>query len=202
MPPFGEKPSCPYCGATLESRPTRKKKCPHCGSYMFVRGGEVVTDEEAAIRDWLDAVAEFAITREEFDRHREELSSRFGTRASVNDTAWGLLNALVGRVDGSTLPHVYWQMARLVSEEGKDPKPYLREAARQQLLSLRNSGARFSSGARFVQVFNCNDPWVCSGCRALEGKRWTFDEALLRMPIPDSCTEPSGCRCWYSELPE
>ena len=193
---FGEKPSCPYCRATLESRPKRKKKCPHCGSYMFVRGGEVVTDEEAAIRDWLDAVAEFAITREKFDRKREELSSRFGTRASVNDTAWGLLNALVGRVDDSTLQFVYWQMARLVSEEGKDPKRYLRQALQQQLLSLRRSGVGM------VDTSDCNDPFVCSACKALRGKRWTIEEALSKMPIPDSCTEPSGCRCGYCPLPD
>jgi hypothetical protein len=159
---------------------------------MFVRGGDVVTEDEAATRDWLAAVAQLGITRTEFDRHREELSSQFGTRASVTDIAWRLLNALVGRTgDEQRLAFIYWEMARLVSQEGKDSKPYLREASRHQLLSLRRSGARV------VQVSHANDPWVCSACRALHGKRWAIDEALSRMPIPDSCREPSGCRCHY-----
>ena len=29
--------SCPYCGATLAKRPSRKAKCPHCSTFVYVR---------------------------------------------------------------------------------------------------------------------------------------------------------------------
>jgi hypothetical protein len=195
---------CPYCSEVLETAPKRKKKCPHCGRFIFVRQGELFTEaslkdyeakqrEEAAISSWLSRLAQFGVTQQAFDRHRKALSKQFGFQAPVNDTVWRILNSLVrpsrSRQD---LKAIYLYMANLIIEEGKDPKPYLAEAARHELLDLKESGV-----VSKVKVSTCNDDSVCSACRKLEKKTFTINEALAKMPIPNACQNPSGCRCWY-----
>ena len=39
---------CPYCQRKLEKRPQRKSKCPLCGEMIFVRGGDLMREDEVA----------------------------------------------------------------------------------------------------------------------------------------------------------
>jgi len=114
----------------LQAKPTRKQECPHCNKFILVRNGELVTEEQATIIDWLIRLESFGVTQRDFDKHRDELSKQFGLQASVNDTLWRILNKLV--VDYARSPaaleQVYREMAGLVSSEGKDPTQYLVEA--------------------------------------------------------------------------
>lgn len=91
------KAVCPYCNFEFEERPSRKKKCPNCGNFIFVRQGRLLTQEEAEIDDWLKRVEYLGVTKKVFLEEQEILSQRFGMKASVNDTAWGILNKLVVR---------------------------------------------------------------------------------------------------------
>ncbi len=127
---FQRKPKCPNCNQALPVKPTRKQECPHCGRCIFVRNGQLVTEEQATIMDWLVHLELFGITRKDFDKHRQELSKQFGGQASVNDTLWRILNTLVVDYakDDAALEQVYREMAKLVSSEGKDPTQYLVEA--------------------------------------------------------------------------
>lgn len=95
-----------------------------------MRNGQLVTEEQATIMDWLVHLELFGITRKDFDKHRQELSKQFGGQASVNDTLWRILNTLVVDYakDDAALEQVYREMAKLVSSEGKDPTQYLVEA--------------------------------------------------------------------------
>lgn len=193
MPILGGKPTCPYCKRVLDTAPPRKKRCPHCGRYIVVRAGRLVTEDEAAITDWLSRVTDFGVSRRDFDRHREELSKQFGASASVNDTMWRMLNVLIGRAgDAATLRSVYLEMAALAAREGKDPKPYLAEGLKLELEEHRRQGVTT------VRVRNCNDNFVCPACQALYDKTWRIEAALSEMPIPTLCEAPSGCRCGYS----
>ena len=124
------KPKCPNCRQTLQSHPKRKQNCPQCGKPILVRGGELVTLEEASIRDWLLHLERFEIKRNDFDNYRSQLSNKFGKQASVIDTVWSILNHLIVTYGKNLnmLEQVYQEMASLVSSEGKDPTQYLIEA--------------------------------------------------------------------------
>ena len=37
---------CPYCQRKLEKRPQRKSKCPHCGEVIYVRGDDLMREDE------------------------------------------------------------------------------------------------------------------------------------------------------------
>lgn len=137
------KPKCPTCRSALQAKPTRKQDCPHCGKCILVRNGELVTEEQATIMDWLVPLESFGVTRNDFHRHRNELSKQFGFQASVKDTLWRILNNLVldyARTGGSS-ELVYREMARLVSSEGKDPTPHLVEAEKERRRHERTSAA-------------------------------------------------------------
>jgi len=193
MPVFGGKPTCPYCKRVLETAPTRKTRCAHCARYILVRAGRLVTEDEATTTDWLARAGHLGVSRRDFDRHREELSKKFGTHATVNDTIWRILNVLIGRAgDAATLRFVYSEMAALAATEGKDPKPYLAEGLKLELEEHRRQGVTS------VRVRSCNDNFVCAACQVLYDKTWRIEAALSEMPIPALCEAPSGCRCGYS----
>jgi hypothetical protein len=194
MKPEPEPAPCPYCGVILEPRPKRKKKCPHCAQYVFVRRGTLLTKEEAAIDDWLKQVDHLHVTRKAFDRQRQKLGEQFGSTPSVNDTAWRILNnLLMTRQRHHDQQLIYLEMARIVRAEGKrDFRPYLAEAAKHELLELKEGGF-FDR----VTVTTCNDEHVCRACRALTRETFTIDEALATLPVPNNCQSEEGCRCGY-----
>ncbi len=113
---FQNKIRCPNCGQTLETKPTKKQDCPHCGKSILVRGGELVTEEEAKIRDWLLRLEWFEIRRDDFNNYRSQLSKKFGTQAGVNDTIWSIFNHLIIKYGKNLnmLYRVYQEMASLV----------------------------------------------------------------------------------------
>jgi hypothetical protein len=184
---------CPYCKSALDVKPSRKKKCPNCGEYIYVRKGKLVTEEDAKIGDWLERVSHFRITKKTFLEHRESLSKQFKQEASINDTAWRILNLLIRENKSHfDIKLIYLEMAHIVSLEGKNPKPYLAEAAKQELLELK------AEGAKKVKISTLNDYSTCKACSKLEGKVYTIDQALFSLPIPNLCENVSGCRCSYS----
>lgn len=127
---FQRKPKCPNCNSVLREKPTRKQECPYCNKFIFVRKGELFTEEQATISDWLGSLEYFGITPKDFDEQRSELSKKFGVQASVNDTLWRILNNLIITYANNqvALEQIYREMAKLVSSEGKDPTQYLVEA--------------------------------------------------------------------------
>jgi DNA-directed RNA polymerase subunit RPC12/RpoP len=78
MHPVDEQPKCPNCNAILEGKPSRKQECPYCHRLILVRDRRLVTEEQAAIMDWLFRLEGYGVTRGDFDRHRDELSIEFG----------------------------------------------------------------------------------------------------------------------------
>jgi hypothetical protein len=127
---FLRKTKCPNCNSVLQEKPTRKRECPYCNKIIFVRNGELVTEEQAVILDWLGTLEHFGITRSDFDEQRSELSKNFGVQASVNDTLWRIFNNLIISYSSNevALEQIYREMAKLISREGKDPTQYLVEA--------------------------------------------------------------------------
>jgi len=150
---FQRKSKCPTCNSELIDKQTRKQKCPHCGNEILVRSGKLLTEDEALTLDWLVRLEGFGVTRYTFVQSRDRLTDKFGKRASINDTIWGILNQLVGKygADNSALEQIYRNMSSLVASEGKDPTPYLAEAEKarqrqiQETQSISTSLEEFSS---------------------------------------------------------
>jgi hypothetical protein len=188
---------CPYCNQVLTPPPKWGKKCPFCGQQFMIRQGEPVTLEEAKFRDGLLLLEEYGVTRKDFDRHRADLTKQFGFKASVDDTVWRILNSLIAKErDIQILRRIYFEMGRLVSQEGKNPRPYFAEAHKLELLRLKRDGVKT------VRIVGCgrrvDDQHACSACKALWGKRFAIDEAMSLLPIPNKCESPDGlCRCEY-----
>jgi hypothetical protein len=188
----------------LAEKPTRKKRCPHCSRYIYVRQGELLTEEQALDRDlvcrWLDVVERYGGSERVFAEERKKLSKQFGAEASANDTLWRMLNALASRQrDPSDLEQFYLPMGDFVKDEGKDPAPYIRQAMtlKQDIIRKQLLGHKRDSGGRSqVRVMTCNDDHVCDACRAASRHTYEIDTFLKQMPIPGSCTSPGGCRCW------
>lgn len=64
---------------------------------------------------------------------------------------------------------------------------------RANLLGLRKQGM-----VKRVKVLSSRDNRTCQECASLDGKVFTIDEALEKMPLPDWCNSAEGrCRCVY-----
>jgi hypothetical protein len=186
---------CPYCNQILSQKPTRKKKCPNCGNPIFVRGGQLLTEEQATIKDWLTRLENLGLTEKVYHSHEDALRKQWGFKPKINDVIWRFLNSRLSiPSDYFTNKIIFLEMARLVLNEGKDPKQYLAEAAKQELLEIK------ASQVKQVSVYTVNDNFVCSECRKLEKETFTVESALINLPIPKNCTNQDGCRCSYRPI--
>jgi len=177
--------TCPYCGFKLKKIPKRKKKCPSCGKYIFVSKGKLFTEDEKDIRDWLSSVEYLRITREMFNDSREKLCLEFGMVASVNDTAWRILNTIITHKEYyQDRGQIYWAMADILRLEGKSTKEVVSEAHRVNLLRWKETGY-----IKYVTWHTCNDDHVCPVCKERAGKKFSIDEVENLIPAHE------GCRC-------
>lgn len=195
---------CPYCAKELAEKPARKKRCPHCSQYIYVRQGKPLTEKQALENDlerrWLGILERFGVNERMLADERKNLSKQLKAEASMNDTLWRVLNALVPKQhDPVDLEQLYLLMGDFVKDEGKDPDPFIRQAMvvkqdsiRKQLLGHK----RESSDRLYVRVMTANDDYVCDACRGVAKRTYEIDIFLKQMPIPSSCTSPRGCRCW------
>ena len=137
---FQRNPKCPTCNNALKEKPKCKERCPHCNNFILVRDGQLVTEEQAFISEWLTRLEYFGITLDNFNQTRNQLSKQFGVLASVNDTVWRILNELIIKhgTDNVSLEQIYREMSSLVSREGRDPTSYLLEAEKVRKKRVRN----------------------------------------------------------------
>lgn len=201
------KPRCPYCAAELEKAPTRKTKCPFCAQYIYVRRGKPLTeqeaqqaDEDAKIDRWIVSLETLGASRKMFDDTRKRLSKSYGFEAPPRDAVWGVMNALVSKQrDLRDLERLYFLMGVFVSEEGKDPKPFIDEAMKVKETAIRQEATRYKKDRLYstgrITIKTCNDEHVCKACRKAASHTYTVDEFLKKMPIPTVCESPNGCRC-------
>lgn len=192
-------PKCPYCQQSLEKKPARRTACPKCGNFIYVRQGELVTEEESKIRDELIRLESLlGVTRKEFDEVSEKLSKQFKTKAPINDVIWKILNKRMESLDIHVRIRALWEMARIAGREGRNTKPYLAHAHQIQLKEWQREG--------FTEVVIMNsgrwtDEHTCPKCRELHNTKYSIASALIEMPIPNNC-ERDYCRCSYEPVYE
>lgn len=207
------EPMCPYCKATLEKFPIRKTKCSNCKKSIFVRRlndskfKTLITEEQAQEidiereKDYLKYrgfhdLEKFGVTKDEFIKRKEEHYLKYGIENNNNDVVWSLFNELLiknaNKVD--KLRMIYYTMAVLLHQEGKDNFKLLQLNAKATLDSFQLSNLEFK-----VQIVGCSDS--CEACKKLNGKIISMEEAYL-LPIPcRECTHRIGfCRCFYCSI--
>lgn len=186
-----EKISCPYCKAAFRERIEPQIHCPKCGNTILARKGNLLTEEEAKIEDWVKSVEHLGVTVSYFKEQWKAQRKETGQPPELNDVAWRILNNLLltRRRDKSA---VYLEMAHIARSEGKNPNQFLAEANREILLSYQSDPSITK-----VKVQHVRDRLVCPNCLALQGQEWTIEDALANPPIPGACTNEIGCRCYY-----
>lgn len=206
--------SCPY-GEVKLLKPKGTKKCKQCGQKIhriYFPDEEkllFVTSEEAGkirerkkeasfLKRWYGRLkGEFGAADKDIEAQRKRLakSGDFNER----DVIWGVFNVLIQRSssDFQQLRMIYYSMAIFLNEEGKDFSNALQAAAKMRLMEYKHSG--------FVKnVTISSGGGGCESCAKLDGKKFSVDEALRSMPIPNkNCTfvlhdgRKGFCRCMY-----
>jgi len=170
-----QKAECPNCYKSLDTKPIRNQDCPHCGKPILIRNGELLTEEDSKIEDWLLRLEGLGVTRNDFDNNRDQLSKKFGKQASINDTIWSILNQLIMKYGKNLnmLEQIYREMASMVSSEGRDPTQYLMEAEK-----VRNR--RLPESKSEKEVFLGHDELAYIRGLRKEGKLEKAEELLYK----------------------
>jgi len=198
-------PNCPYCGAELEKKPKRKQKCQACGKDMYVRtvpGTKtrlLLTEEQKFDKECIQFFSSYGITQEDYQNFKEETKSPF-----PRDIVWGLFNQTVHRLikenDYQRLGSIYYSMALFLNEEGKSPFELLKQSRRMELIFMKQSYVKK------VMISDCGDD-SCLECQKMNGKKYSIEEAIEKMPIPNkNCSTIMGkgkypfcCCMWVPE---
>jgi len=150
---------------------------------IVVRSGDLFTEEQVEVSDWLMRLESFGISRKKFDAERDKLSRQFGQPASVNDTVWRFLNILL--VDHSGDPGKQKEILRLqstlLSNEGKDPTRVLVEAEKAR----NRQDPEFRATPPSKQVFLGHDELAYVRRLRADGKLDKAEALLLKAsPTP------------------
>jgi|GEM_PF-4626003 len=79
---------------------------------------------------WLDILYKFGFDNSDWEEVSEDLTRRFGERASLNDIAWSLFNkAIVNSGNSRSLYDLYNHMADFLEDEGREGSERLRSLA-------------------------------------------------------------------------
>lgn len=218
---------CPYCGEELMKFPSRKTKCPYCGKFIYVRT-KPATNQRILIRDdqieqieqeWQSylSVRDFrdyikSQYGSDFDKRysnfKNELNEKFTSKPSEADIVWGLSNLLLSEFmkkgDWHEMKMIYFNQAKFLYDDGKDFLRILQQVARCELMDHKKQGF-----VKEVEIVTCGEN-SCSSCRKLSGKKFTIEQALKQMPIPEKdCTheinlksKKGWCRCCYAPVVE
>ncbi len=198
--PVDKKPStCPYCSSVFEKSPSRKAKCPSCSKFVFVRKGKLLTEEQKCVYDWIKKLEPFGVSKNVYEKHREDLQQQFNGLPRVNDVVWRILNSLTTtRKDLNELVFIYEEMAHLVKDEGKDATTYFAQVKKLQDRLNRQSLKKMKDIEEMitgVEILAVIDSHTCEYCRAMHGRKFSLEEAIKEMPVPGKCSSLSRCRC-------
>ncbi len=182
---------CPYCKNLLIKFPSRKTKCPKCKKSVFVRRlndskfKTLITEEHAKKieieREKEDLeyrgfhnLENFGVTKEEFIKRKYEHYLKYGIENNNNDVVWSIFNELLikNATDVDKLQTIYYSMAVLLQQEGKDNFKLLQLSAKARLDSFQPCEFELK-----VKILGCSDS--CEACNKLNGKIISIEEAYL-----------------------
>jgi predicted RNA-binding Zn-ribbon protein involved in translation (DUF1610 family) len=204
---------CPYCGIVIEKDPTRKFKCPSCKGEIFLKGENGIVrllskdDYELQLKKlkakqeenmYLKFFQNYLLTEKQLLKRKEEWFQKFGDKASYSDLTWSVANDLLDSYaklnEFHDMKMIYFQMALLEKKNNREFFHLLQESTKMELLEYKKN----RDVIKKVEILSAGED-SCEICNKLNGKRFTIDDALEKMPIPTpDCTNEIGyCRCLY-----
>ncbi len=203
--------TCPYCGFLFEKEIERNRKCSECKNKIVVRKDNgkpsLFTEEQAAAFDvkkqkqrtrkaYIKHLQAIGGSEKEFSQREKLLGKKFKKHPSFGDVFWSLSNEYLENAMKKNYyeaaKSIYWHQARVLYDlEKRDPYLPLRESNKMQLMGMK----RASSSSRFIlEVCGRGD---CDTASEINGERFTIDEALEKMPIPQKDCKRGFCDCMY-----
>lgn len=175
---FKKQIRCPYCQKALEKKPSRKTKCPHCEKPIYVRDGNLLTEEEKVKHDDLEM---FRFTEDEYKMKQSGLLKKWGFIPSHSDTIWALANEkILEYLDKKAryeLTNLYLATAKYLHRGGKDFIELFKESMKCYLLEYKKMDVEK------VEIITCGV--ASSSCSIYSGKILPLNEAIITMPIPN-----------------
>lgn len=207
-----EEPAfCPYCKVQLDITPKQKKKCPHCGQMIYVksRHGEtvklLVTEAE---KEEMDAEKELHYLENNYLRELEDQElidkSKYLAQKDewlkthpykqIKDFIWSQFNELLTKnaKKPDNLKSLYFIMGLFLIDEGKESYDMFKQVYNIDLKQYKKDN--------YVShvVINSDDDG-CEQCKAMNGKKYTIDEALKLqvLPVKNCSNEELKYRCCF-----
>lgn len=208
-------PACPNCGVILEKTPTRTRKCPDCGEKIVIRTDRKTKEKfllTEAQADQFDAQRAVEVARNKTIRHAEAiglseddfrhaeagLASDWGFDPSPGDVFWRLANqqtqvAMVS-ADWHQLSMIYLTMGLHLHDEGRDHTRLRHQSNDAKVRDYQATNTEYGIGHGVQALANA----CCDACRKLDGRVFSFEEALSSSPLPpDDCTR-DWCNCGWN----
>ena len=219
---------CPYCNEILKEPPKTKKKCPSCKMPVYfkvtpytnekyylteqkAKKMEELQDRYRIEERFYNRFKEYGLKEKHFKKRREE----YDKKAKGNYSAFAFLNSIFNELilghsmknDFYTVRNIYYTMAYFLYEFNVDRGHnhnifhYLYESKKMELYNYK-SQEKQSGHKMKVQIMTFGKGYACNKCHEHEGKKFTIDEALEKMPIPVKDCEKGFCYCSYLEILE
>lgn len=190
------RPTCPYCGQALESKPASYSPCPHCRKTILVRTNQdlfdttLLTREQSDEFDRIEATIRilkpFEIRARDYVAFKRSLGEKMELEREPTDEeiVWQLFHEAARRIpatDKARLADLFELQARFVHAQGKDHWPLQQKAARFRLQAMQ------AAGVAHVRLQGLPD--VCLPSRRLHGQVLPISEAMTQLPLPcGDCT--------------
>jgi hypothetical protein len=180
------KKTCPYCDMIFKKIPGNESTCPNCSNLIYV-----VYDRN--IRDRICVTKERA---KELSEARDRLNA-IVKEEKLNKLITGIREAK----DNGSSKSAYFALALYYFNEKQDFFEYLVQSKKFELLSIMELS---HLGINEIKI-SC--PGGCESCLDYYSKRFSIEEAIKAMPIPNpNCTHNKEdrlhgwCRCWYEPI--
>lgn len=219
-----DKILCPYCNMVLEEPPKTKKKCPFCKNPVYFKK-DPYTNKQYYLTETkavdMDRVQDsFRIEEKFFNTFKTyELSERHFKKCQTANYKKGEYSPFTfiasifdelkifyeKRKDYQNLSSLYYSMAFFLHEfnldrgYNHDTFPLLYESRKMYLMYCKNLEKQLGFKQR-VQILTYGKGYACDKCSEQEGKKYTIDEALEKMPIPVKNCVNGFCFCFYVEV--
>ncbi len=211
--------ACPYCGVVLDPPPSRSRKCPDCRSDIAVRtdrgtGEKLYFTSDTVARFDAERAAVAArnkamrriegmgLSEADYESKANELAEKWGSRPQPSDVYWTLANEQVmqlgdPRHSGQEIAQIYWSMALVMREEGRGHEDFQRRSHHARLTHGQATVEEFGAGWMAVVIAG----GCCDVCAEMDGRTYTFEQALEEMPLPpEGCTR-GWCTCMWANAP-
>jgi hypothetical protein len=203
---------CPYCNAAISGNSIKSSFCPVCSNFYYVlktwnkitylQEQEVLNNLPQHRSSALDKKFQLlfetiGLSKEEYKRRRKLWEKEYQGQNNIEDFIWHLFDILeielTNKGQKQLLEKYYYAKALFLETQEKDCHELLKQMSYMKLLLEKESGLSIK-----VKILTAGDS-TCAYCKSLEGKVFSIEEALEKMPLPNpKCKNGYRmCRCKY-----